>query len=83
MILFPIEKNQSFRFDLYKQLFYADYSTKLKGMTLDHDFGYSFPLLSSLLKKDGRRNGEWISKNRDQKSCFSARLFKKNYMNLQ
>ena len=23
-----------------------------KGMTFDHDFGYSFPLLSSLIKKE-------------------------------
>ena len=27
-----------------------------------HDFSYSFPLFSSLLKKEGRRNGEWIVK---------------------
>ena len=33
--------------------------TKLKGMTFDHDFGYSFPLFSSLLKKEGRRKGEF------------------------
>ena len=31
---------------------------KQKGMTFDHDFGYSFPLFSSLLKKEGRRKGE-------------------------
>ena len=34
-------------------------------MTFDHDFGYSFPLFSSLLKKNfkkGRRKGEWIAK---------------------
>jgi hypothetical protein len=24
-----------------------------KGMTFDHDFGYSFPLFSSLLQKEG------------------------------
>ena len=29
-----------------------------KGMTFDHDFGYSFPLSSSLLKKERRRKGE-------------------------
>ena len=29
-----------------------------KGMTFDYDFGYSFPLFSSLLKKEGRRKGE-------------------------
>ena len=32
-----------------------------KGMTFDHDFSYSFPLWSSLIKK-GRRNREWIAK---------------------
>ena len=42
-------------------------------MTFDHDFCYSFPLFSSLLKKK-KRKGE---KNRDQKSCLSAR----SYMN--
>ena len=29
-----------------------------KGMNFDHDFGYSFPLFSSLPKKGGRRKGE-------------------------
>ena len=29
-----------------------------KGMTFDHDFGYSFRLFSFLLKKEGRRKGE-------------------------
>ena len=29
-----------------------------KGMTFDNDFGYSFPLFSSLLKKEGGRKGE-------------------------
>jgi hypothetical protein len=33
-------------------------STELKGMTFDHDFGYSFPLFSSFLKKRGKRKGE-------------------------
>ena len=36
--------------------------TKLKGMTFDHNFGYSFTLFSFLLKKEGRRKGEWIAK---------------------
>ena len=27
--------------------------TKVKGMTFDHDFGYSSPLFFSLLKKEG------------------------------
>ena len=45
-----------------------------KGVTFDHDFGYSFPLFSSLLKKEERIKGELrASKNRDQKSCLSAR----------
>ena len=48
--------------------------TKLKGFTFDHDFGYSFTLFSSLLKKEGRRKGECISKNCNQKSCLSARI---------
>ena len=48
-----------------------------KGMTFDYDFRYSFPLLSSHLKKRGERKGEWSSKNRDQKSCLSARSCKK------
>ena len=43
-----------------------------KGMTFDPDFGYSFPLFSSLLKK-GKGNGEESRKNRDEKSCLSAR----------
>ena len=41
-------------------------------MTFDHDFGYYFPLFSSLLKIEERRKGERISKNRDQKSCLSV-----------
>ena len=47
-----------------------------KGMTFDHDFGYFSPLLFSLLAKEGRRKGEWISKSyqsKDQRSCLSAR----------
>ena len=47
--------------------------TSLKGMNFDHDFGYSFLLLSSLLKREGRKKGEWISKNRDQNSRLSDR----------
>ena len=42
-------------------------------MTFDHDFGYSFTLVSYLLKKEGRRKERMNSKNRDQKSCLSAR----------
>ena len=33
-----------------------------KGMTFDHNFGFYFPLFSSLLKKEGRRKGELIAK---------------------
>ena len=47
-------------------------------MTFDHDFEYSFPLFSSLLKTGGRRKGEWISKNLEQKSCLSARSIGKD-----
>ena len=36
-------------FDMYIQWFV------LKGMTFDHDFGFSFPNFSSLLKKRGKR----------------------------
>ena len=32
------------------------------GMSFDQDFRYSFPLFFSLLKKEGRRKGEWIAK---------------------
>ena len=52
---------------------------EIKGMTFDHDFGYSFTLLSFLLKKEGRRKGEWSSKNCDKKSCLSARSFSEYY----
>ena len=43
-----------------------------KGIIFDHDFGYYFSLLSSVLKKEGRRKEESISTNRDQRSCLSA-----------
>ena len=33
-----------------------------KGKTFDQDFGYSFPLFYSLLKKERRRKGECIAK---------------------
>ena len=45
-----------------------------KGMTFDHTFDYSFPFSLPSLKNEGRRKGEWICKNRDQKVCLSARL---------
>ena len=46
---------------LYK---YILYSAKIeqKGMTFDHDFSYSFPLFSFLLKKEGRRKKELLAK---------------------
>ena len=43
-----------------------------KAWLLTTTYGYSFPLFSSLLKKEGRRKVEWSSKNRDQKACLSA-----------
>ena len=33
-----------------------------KGMTFDHDFTYSFPLFSSLLKKEGREEENKVAK---------------------
>ena len=39
-----------------------------KGMTIDHNFCYFILIFSFLLKKRGKRKGEWCSKNRDQKS---------------
>ena len=44
--------------------------TKLKGMTVDHDFGLPFSLFPP---KEGGRKGAWIGNNRNQKSCLSAR----------
>ena len=44
-----------------------------KGMRFDHDFGYSFLLFSSVLKKREEEKDRMNSKNRDQKSCCSAR----------
>ena len=46
---------------------YSSFAIEQKGMTFDHNFGYCSPLFSSLIKKEGRRRGEKISKNRDQK----------------
>ena len=36
--------------------------TGLKGMNFDYDFGYSFPLFSSLLKKEGKRKNNELAK---------------------
>ena len=33
-----------------------------KGMTFDHDFGYSLTLFASLQKKEGKGKGEWMAK---------------------
>ena len=38
------------------------------------DYGYSFTFFSTLLKKVGRRKGEWSSKNQDKKTCISIIL---------
>ena len=46
-----------------------------KGMTVDHDFGYFLSLFSYFLKKEGRRKGEGINKNRHKRSCLSTRSF--------
>ena len=46
-----------------------------KGMTFDYDFCY-FILLFSSLFLGGKRNGEWSSKNRDQKSYLTVPSFK-------
>ena len=34
------------------------YRIEQKGMTFDHDFGYSFPFFSSLLKKKEEKENE-------------------------
>ena len=44
-----------------------------KGMTFDHDFGYSLSLLSTLLEKNKEEKEKEFFKNLDQKSCLSAR----------
>ena len=44
-----------------------------KGMTFDQDFVYFFPPFLFPAKKRGKRKEESSSKNRDQKSCLSAR----------
>ena len=52
-----------------------------KGMTFDHDFGYYFPLFTSLLKKEEREKENEVAKNRDQKSFLSARSNKTIILN--
>jgi len=46
-------------------------------MTFDHDFGYSFLLFSSLLKKREEEKENGSIKNSDQSSCLSARSQKR------
>ena len=46
---------------------------EMKGMTFDHDFGYSFPLFSSLLKNTGKKKRRKKLQNRHQNSCLSVR----------
>ena len=55
---------ESFRFGTFKKKYFIEYYNLIdqKGMTFDHDFGYSFPLFQSLLEKQGRRKGECILK---------------------
>ena len=50
----------------------TDKMIEKKGLDFDHDFGYSFPLFSFLLKKRGKKKRSMNSKNRDQNSCLSA-----------
>ena len=38
------------------------FPTGLKGMNFDHDFSYSFPLFSSLLKKSENKNENELAK---------------------
>ena len=54
-----------------------------KDMTFGHDFGYSFPVFSSLLKKRGKKKRRMNIKNRDQKTCLSARSFDDDKIYLQ
>ena len=51
------------------------YSTEDRAERHDfyHDFGYSFSLFLFPTKKRGKKRKRMKSKNRDQKSCLSAR----------
>ena len=51
---------------------YCMYSAMKKSMAFYHDFGYSFPHFSSLLKKGGRRRGEWIAKTWSKVMTFCS-----------
>ena len=46
-----------------------------KALFFYHDFGYSFPLFSSLVIKERRRKGECITKVVVNKQCLSARSY--------
>ena len=51
-----------------------------KGMTFDHDFGHSFPLFTSLIKKEGRIKGECIAKIVIKSHAFLLdRIFGREY----
>ena len=45
------------------------------GINFDHDFNYSFPLFSSLLKKERIRKGEWIENIVIKSHLFLLDLF--------
>ena len=51
-------------------------------MTFDHDFGYSFPLFSSILEKEGRRKGEWIAKIVIKSHAFCSIVLRNPYHNI-
>ena len=53
-----------------------------KGMTLDHDFVYSFPLFCSFLRKEGRREGEWLAKIVIKSHAFLLDRFVKIYLSI-
>ena len=61
-----------FRNHIIRKTFYK--LIEQKGMTFDHDFSYSFPHFSSLLKnrEEKRRIKQ---KNPNQKACLSARSY--------
>ena len=64
-----MRKNKS----VQKLLFSFHTTIEQKGVTFNHDFGHSFPLFSSLLKKSWKKKRRMCSKNRNQKPCLSAR----------
>ena len=53
------KRNMRMRLQRRKQILMSkSIRIEQKGMTFDYDFGYSLPLFSFLLKKEGRRKGE-------------------------